>query len=76
MSSRKTTRTRTSRRVRREITRAQICRLLSKAEKELNKLLKDDQAGTLTRRNLKAGLREIKTTLKVMFPFGGWPYRR
>lgn len=68
MASRKTKPRKTSARARRGKTRAELKRLLKKAQAEVEKLLKADQVGTLNRRDLKAGLEEIDENLEAMEP--------
>lgn len=48
--------------------RAELEKLLKKAETEVQKLLKGDEAGTLTRLSLKAGLEEVEGYLVEMEP--------
>jgi hypothetical protein len=49
-------------------TRAELQKRLKKAQSEIATLLKYDQAGTLTRAKLRAGLEEIDEHLGVMEP--------
>jgi predicted ribonuclease toxin of YeeF-YezG toxin-antitoxin module len=49
-------------------TREELKELLKKAQAEIEKLLKRDQAGTLTRAKLRAGLEEIEEDLEEMEP--------
>jgi len=68
MAPRRTTPRKTSGRGRKGKTKAELKKLLKKAQAECERLLKGDQAGTLTRRNLKAGLEEIEEYLEEMGP--------
>lgn len=68
MAPRKTTPRKTSGKGEKGKTRAELKKLLKKAEAEIEKLLKGDQAGTLTRARLRAGLEEIEEHLKEMNP--------
>jgi glucose-6-phosphate-specific signal transduction histidine kinase len=43
-----------------------VLELSLKAQKEVRKLLKQDRAGSLTRKKLETGLEEIEDYLKVM----------
>jgi glucose-6-phosphate-specific signal transduction histidine kinase len=43
-----------------------VLELSVKAQKEVRKLLKQDRAGSLTRKKLETGLEEIEDYLKVM----------
>lgn len=43
-----------------------VLELSMKAQKEVRKLLKQDRAGSLTRKKLETGLEEIEDYLKVM----------
>jgi glucose-6-phosphate-specific signal transduction histidine kinase len=43
-----------------------VLELSMKAKKEVRKLLKQDRAGSLTRKKLETGLEEIEDYLKVM----------
>ena len=43
-----------------------VLELSVKAQKEVRKLLKQDRAGSLTRKKLETGLEEIEDCLKVM----------
>jgi hypothetical protein len=75
MASRKTTPRKTSgkgrkgkNKGRKGKTRAELKKLLKKAEAEIKKLLKDDKAGTLTRVRLRCGLEETEEYLKAINP--------
>jgi predicted ribonuclease toxin of YeeF-YezG toxin-antitoxin module len=68
MASRRTTPRKTSGKSRKGKTRSELKKLLKNAQAEIEKLLKGDQAGTLTRRNLRAGLEEIKADLVAIVP--------
>lgn len=68
MASRKTTTQKTSGKGRKGKTRAQLKKLLKKAEAEIEKLLKGDRAGTLTRVRLRCGLEEIEEHLRAINP--------
>jgi hypothetical protein len=73
MASRKTTRRNTSGKGRKGKTTAELRMRVKKAQAEIQKLLKGDQAGSLTRANLRAGLEEIEDHLYEMEPLeGGW----
>ena len=50
-------------------TRAELKKLLAKAQAEIAKLLRDQKAGILPQKELKAGLNETKKYLKAMEPF-------
>jgi|HubBroStandDraft_4_1064222.scaffolds.fasta_scaffold475574_2 hypothetical protein len=50
-------------------TKAQLKKLLKKAQGEVKKLLKEDKAAILTRAKLRAGLEEIKHDLVQIEPF-------
>jgi hypothetical protein len=71
MASRRTTARKTSGKGRKGKTRSELKKLLKNAQAEIEKLLKGDQAGTLTRRNLRAGLEEIKEDLVAIVPLEG-----
>jgi hypothetical protein len=43
--------------------------VMQRARQEIRELLKQEQAGTLTRRELEAGLKEIEKYLEVMDVF-------
>ncbi len=43
-----------------------VLELSMKAQKEVRKLLKQDRAGSLTRKKLETGLEEVEDYLKVM----------
>lgn len=43
--------------------------VLKKARQEIRELLKQERAGTLTRRELEAGLKEIDKSLEIMDVF-------
>ena len=43
-----------------------VLELSVKAQKEVRKLLKQDRAGSLTRKKLETGLEEVEDYLKVM----------
>jgi hypothetical protein len=73
MASRRTTPRKTSGKGRKGKTRAELKKLLKKAQTQIGKLLKGDQAGTLTRVNLKAGLEEMEEHLKRMNPLEKGP---
>jgi hypothetical protein len=75
MASRKPIPRKRSRRVRNGKTRAELKKLLRKARAEIDKLLKGDQAGTLTRANLRAGLEEVDVNLYEMEPLEPWNKR-
>jgi hypothetical protein len=75
MASKKTTRRKTSGKGRKGKTRAELKKLLRKARAEIDKLLKGDQAGTLTRANLRAGLEEVDVNLDEMEPLERWDKR-
>jgi hypothetical protein len=68
MASRRTTPRKASGKGRKAKTRAELRRLLKKAQAEVEKLVKRDRAGTLTRANLEAGLEEIEEYLAEMGP--------
>jgi hypothetical protein len=68
MASRRTTPRKTSGKGRKGKTRAELKKLLKKAQAEIEKLQKGDQAGTLTRKTLRAGLEEIEENLDAMNP--------
>jgi hypothetical protein len=68
MASRRTTPRKTSGKDRKGKTRAELKKLLKKAQAEIEGLLKGDDAGTLTRVNLRAGLEEIEEHLEAMNP--------
>lgn len=72
MASRRTTRGKRSGKRAQGKTRAELLRLLAKAQTEVASLLKDAETGTLTRRNLKAGLSEIDENLDAMEPLERW----
>jgi hypothetical protein len=68
MASRRTTTRKTSGKGSKGKTRAELERLLKNAQAEIDKLLKGDKAGTLTRAKLRAGLKEIEDDLEAMEP--------
>jgi hypothetical protein len=68
MASRKTTPRKKSGKRRKGKTRAELKKLLKRAEAEIKKLLKGDRAGTLTGARLTAGLEEIEDNLKEINP--------
>jgi|HubBroStandDraft_2_1064218.scaffolds.fasta_scaffold705220_2 hypothetical protein len=49
--------------------KAELKKVLAKAQAEVAKLLKNQRAGTLAQVELKARLKEIKAHLKVLEPF-------
>jgi len=73
MASRRTNRGTKPGKARKGKTRAELKNLLKKAHAEVEKLLKGDEAGTLSRKHLKAGLEEIEENLDAMEPLErGW----
>jgi hypothetical protein len=68
MASRRTTPRKTSGKGSKGKTKAELKKLLKKAQAEIEKLQKGDQAGTLTRKTLRAGLEEIEENLDAMNP--------
>jgi hypothetical protein len=68
MASRRTTSRKTSGKGSKGKTKAELKKLLKKAQAEIEKLQKGDQAGTLTRKTLRAGLEEIEENLDAMNP--------
>jgi hypothetical protein len=63
MASKRTTPRKTSGKGRKKKTRAELNKFLKKAQAEIEKLIKSDQVGTLTRMNLKARLEKIEEHL-------------
>jgi hypothetical protein len=49
-------------------TKAELQRLLKRAQSEVAKLLQDDEAGTLTRLKMKTRLKDVEKTLDEMEP--------
>jgi hypothetical protein len=68
MASKRTTPRKASGKGRKGKTRAELKKLLKKAQTEVETLLKGDRAGTLTRTKLQAGLEEIEKNLVAMGP--------
>ena len=60
-----------TRKTKRGKTKAELKKLLKAAQAEVNRLLEHDENGTLTRRHLEAGLREVRGKLREIEPFEG-----
>jgi hypothetical protein len=76
MASKRTIPRKTSGKGRKRKTRAELKKLLKKAQTEIEKLIKSDQVGTLTRMNLKARLEEIEEHLEEIEPLEIEPLER
>jgi hypothetical protein len=77
MASRRTTRGKRSGKSAKGKTKAELLKLLAKAQAEVTSLLKGAETGTLTRVNLKAGLAEIEENLDAMEPLENWsPWKK
>ena len=77
MASRRTTRGKRADKSAKGKTRAELLKLLAKAQAEVESLLKGAETGTLTRVNLKAGLAEIEENLDAMEPLERWdPWKK
>jgi hypothetical protein len=75
MAARRAARRKTAGRGKKGKTRAQLLRILDKAQDEVEQLLKSADKGTLTGRDLRTGLREIGKSLDAMEPFERWDKR-
>ena len=53
-------------------TKAELRKLLRKAEAEVRSVLRGDQAGTLTRTKMRARLLEVREVLHAMEPLESW----
>lgn len=73
MATRKNTPGRTSGKGKKGKTKAELKRLLKKAQAEVEKLLAAHESGTLKRGNLKSRLTEVRRVLTGIEPFEeGW----